>query len=101
MSNTTTASKGTLEIIDVGEERSIATVPMESMRFLPRVGERVFLPAKKLGEWELCDVMMVEYFLDGCIAGSEVESSGVGKITLYVRQLSKSVDRSIKKPSAA
>jgi hypothetical protein len=101
MSDTTSAGKGTLEIVDVAEERTIATVPIASMRFLPRVGERVFLPSKKLGVWELCDIMMVEYFLDEYVAGSQVESSGVGKITLYVRQLAKSVDRTVKKPPAA
>jgi hypothetical protein len=101
MSSTPTANEGMLEIVDVGQERTIARLPFGKMRFLPRVGERIFLPSKTLGEWELCDVMMVEYFCDERVPGSDLELTGLGKITVYVRQLSKSVDRSIKKPSAA
>jgi hypothetical protein len=100
MSSSTIATEGMLEIVDVGEERTIARLPVAKMRFLPRVGERLFLPGRTLGEWELCDVMMVEYFSDERVPGSDLDLSGMGKITIYVRQISKSVDRSIRKTSA-
>lgn len=99
MSSTPKASEGTLEIVDVGAERTVARLPFEKVRFLPRVGERIFLPASKIGEWELCDVMMVEYFCDERAPGSDLDLTGLGKITIYVRQLSRSVDRRLKSPS--
>jgi hypothetical protein len=101
MSSTTSAADGILEIVEVGQERTIAQIPLGKVRFIPRVGERIFLPARQPGEWELCDVMMVEYFSDERQPGGGLELSGMGKITLYVRQLSKSVDRSMGKPSGA
>jgi hypothetical protein len=39
-----------LEIVDVDEERTIARIPIGEVRFPPRVGERIFLPGKTLGE---------------------------------------------------
>lgn len=90
-----------LEIVDVGAERTIARLPFEKMRFLPRVGERIFLPSRNIGEWELCDVMMVEYFCDERVAGSELDLTGLGKVTIYVRQISRSTDRAGKNPSAS
>jgi hypothetical protein len=100
MSSAATVTEEMLEIVDVCDERTIARMPTGKMRFLPRVGERIFLPGKSLGEWKLCDVTMVEYFCDERVAGSELELTGMGKVTVYVRQLSRSVDRSIKKTSA-
>jgi hypothetical protein len=42
--------RGVLEIVDVGDERTVARIPIGEVLFLPRVGERIFLPGKTLGE---------------------------------------------------
>jgi hypothetical protein len=45
--------------------------------------------------------MMVEYFSDERVPGSDVDLTGMGKVSIYVRRLSKSVNRTVKRTSAA
>ena len=75
-----------LELFDVAKKERVTTAPLSEIRFIPRVGERIFISIKGPGNWNSYTVVAVEYFLDYDASAGETISSGAGKITLYVEQ---------------
>jgi hypothetical protein len=76
------ASKN-LELVDVSTKKQIAKAPLAAIRFLPRTGERIFLPQEG-ASWRSYTVVSVEYFL-GQTARSEATTAG-DKIVIYVEE---------------
>ncbi len=38
-----------LELFDVSKKTQVGKAPLASIRFMPRIGERIFLPLKRTG----------------------------------------------------
>jgi hypothetical protein len=76
-----------VELYDVATKEKVAEAPLAEIKFLPRAGERIFIPLQKAGDWKSFDVISVEYFLGyyrSTGKPSRSVSAGVGRITLYV-----------------
>jgi len=79
--------EGYLELYDVAKKEKVAKAPLAEIRFIPRTGERIFIPLRAPGDWDSYTVVAVEYFLGyDPLTGepSRSVSSGIGRITLYV-----------------
>ena len=76
-----------LELFDIAKKEKVASAPLAEIRFIPRTGERIFIPLKGPGDWDCYTVISVEYFL-GYDASTgkpaRTMSTGIGKVTLYV-----------------
>jgi hypothetical protein len=70
-----------LELFDVSKKTQVGKVPLASIRFMPRMGERIFLPLDEPEHWALASytVTSVEYFL-----GGRSPSESTDRVTLYV-----------------
>lgn len=82
-------SQSYLELYDLAAKKKVVTTPLAEIRFIPRVGERVFISVKGPGDWNSYTVMAVEYFLGyepGTGESARNLSSGIGKVTLFVEQ---------------
>jgi len=78
-----------LELFDVAKKAQVAKVPLASIRFMPRIGERIFLPLDGPGDWDSYTVVAVEYFLGydpSTGQPSRSASAGMGRVTLYVEE---------------
>jgi hypothetical protein len=78
-----------LELFDVGKKQQVGKLPLASLKFLPRAGERVFFPSTDPGSWISYTVAAVEYFVGFNLATGEPatpSTGGSGRITLYVEQ---------------
>jgi hypothetical protein len=76
-----------LELVDVAKKAQIAKVPLSEIRFIPRIGERIFLPLQGAGSWSAYNVISVEYFLGFDASGHPVvPKEGTGRVTLYVEK---------------
>jgi len=75
------SNKTYLELFDVSKETQVGKAPLASIRFMPRVGERVFLPLDEPKHWNSYTVVAVEYFL-----GGRSPSEGMDRVTLYVEE---------------
>jgi hypothetical protein len=77
-----------LELFDVSKKAQIAKVPLASIRFIPRIGERIFLPLDGPGDWDSYTVVAVEYFLgfDPSTGQPRSPSAGMGRVALYVEE---------------
>lgn len=76
-----------LELYDVAKKEKVAKAPLEKIKFVPRTGERIFIPLQGAGNWDSYTVVAVEYFLGYNPSTSEPSrsvSKGIGRITLYV-----------------
>jgi hypothetical protein len=76
-----------LELYDVATKEKVAGAPLAEIRFIPRKGERIFLPLQGAGDWKSYNVVSVDYFLGYDRSTGEPSrslSAGVGRITLYV-----------------
>ena len=70
-----------LELFDVSKKTQVGKAPLASIRFMPRIGERIFLPLDEPGRWHSYTVVSVEYFL-----GSRSPSESLDRVTLYVEK---------------
>jgi hypothetical protein len=78
-----------LELYDIAKKEKVASAPLAEIRFIPRTGERIFIPLKGAGDWNSFTVVAVEYFLGYEQPGGEPTrtiSSGFGRVTLYVEE---------------
>ena len=78
-----------LELFDVAKKAQVAKVPLASIRFMPRIGERIFLPLDGPEDWDSYTVVAVEYFLGydpSTGQPSHSASAGMGRVTLYVEE---------------
>ncbi len=77
-----------LELFDVSKKEQVAKTPLALIRFIPRTGERIFLPSPEPGNWAAYTVVAVEYFLGYDPSGQPATpaTGGMGRITLYVAE---------------
>jgi hypothetical protein len=76
-----------LELFDVANKEQVGKVPLASIRFIPRAGERIFLHSSIQGKWVSYRVIEVEYFLGYDLTTGQPTSASAGprgRITLYV-----------------
>jgi hypothetical protein len=76
-----------LELFDVATKEQVGRVPLASLKFLPRAGERVFFPAATADKWTSYTVVAVEYFVGFNLATGQPatpSTGGTGRITLFV-----------------
>jgi len=52
-----------LELFDVATNEKVAKARLADIRFVPRTGERIFIPLQGPGDWDSYTVVAVEYFL--------------------------------------
>jgi hypothetical protein len=71
-----------LELLDVSTKTQVGKAPLTSIRFMPRIGERIFLPLDEPKHWNSYTVVAVEYFL-----GGRSPSESMDRVTLYVEKL--------------
>ncbi|MFZ2061929.1 MAG: hypothetical protein WAU82_13015 [Candidatus Binatus sp.] len=76
-----TDNESYLELFDVSKKKQVGKAPLASIRFIPRIGERIFLPLDRPGHWHSYTVVSVEYFL-----GNRSPSEGMDRVTLYVEE---------------
>jgi hypothetical protein len=80
-------NEGFVELFDLTKKQTVAKTPLQEIRFMPRAGERIFLPVDGPDRWESFTVVTVEYFLGYDQATNEPARSlirGMGRVTLYV-----------------
>ena len=77
-----------VELFDVEKKAQIGKVPLAEIRFIPRIGERLFLPPQGAGTWKAYTVVSVEYFLSYDTAKGQriAPKEGGGRITLYLEE---------------
>jgi len=76
-----------IELYDVARKEKVAKAPLAEIKFVPRTGERIFIPLQAAGDWDSYTVVAVEYFLGynpSTGEPSRTVSKGIGRITLYV-----------------
>ena len=73
-----------VELFDVARKEKVAHATLAAIKFLPRTGERIFIPVKGSKRWDAYTVVAVEYFLGEDSAGEA--SLSFAKITLYVEE---------------
>jgi hypothetical protein len=76
-------SESYLELFDISQKVQVAKVPLTSIRFIPRIGERVFVPLDRADNWKPYTVVNVEYFIG---EPNKPVSAGAGRVTLYVEE---------------
>lgn len=79
--------ESSLELYDVAKKEKVAKAPLAKIKFVPRTGERIFIPLQGAGNWDSYTVVAVEYFLGYDLSTgkpSRSVSKGIGRITLYV-----------------
>ena len=77
--------KDYLELFDVSENSVIGTVPIDKVKHLPRIGERVFLPLHQPGDWVAFKIVDIEYFLS--TSQSQYGEPGTVRVTLYAEKV--------------
>lgn len=77
-----------LELFDVAKNAQIGKSPLSQIRFIPRIGERIFLPPQGPGSWIAYTVVSVEYFLGYNPSTGQPAASkeGMGRVTLYLEE---------------
>ncbi len=70
-----------LELFDVSKKTQVAKTPLASIKFMPRIGERIFLPPDGPGDWDSYTVVSIEYFL-----GCRFPSESMDRVTLFVEE---------------
>jgi hypothetical protein len=76
-----------LELYDIATKEIVARTPLAAIQFIPRTGERIFIPLHGPGSWSSYTVIAVEYFLGyegDTAAPARSVSNGMGRISLYV-----------------
>jgi hypothetical protein len=80
-------NEGFVELFDVTKKQAVARAPLAEIKFMPRAGERIFIPVGEPGNWDSYTVLTVEYFLGYDQSTGEASPSvtgGTGRVTLYV-----------------
>jgi len=84
----TAESDSYLELFDVSKKVQIGKTPLSQIRFIPRIGERIFLPPQGAGSWIAYNVVMIEYFLGNDPSSGEpiAPKEGMGRVTIYLEE---------------
>ena len=77
--------KNYMELFDVSKNSVTATVPLDQVKHMPRVGERIFLPVEPTGGWTAYKIVDIEYFL--ATNEGPLEEPGMLRVTVYVEGL--------------
>ena len=80
--------KDYLELIDISDNSVIGTVPLDTVKHMPRIGESVFLPLHQPGDWVAFKIVNIEYFLS--TSESQFGDPGTVRVTLYAERLPRS-----------
>jgi len=79
-----------VELVDVAKKEQVAKIPLPLIRFIPRIGERIFFPSSSApGNWVSYTVVAVEYFIGyDLVTGQPATpaTGGMERITLYVAE---------------
>jgi len=78
-------NKDYLELFDVSDNSAIGTVPLDKVKHLPRIGERVFLPLQQPGDWVAFKIVDIEYFLS--TSQSQFGEPGTVRVTLFAEKV--------------
>ena len=73
--------KNYLELFDVTNKSLVATVPLDQIKHMPRIGERIFLPADRPDGWNAYRIVDIEYFLSTNEA--PIDEPGMLRVTIY------------------
>jgi hypothetical protein len=79
-------NEGFLELFDITKKQAVAKAPLAEIRFIPRAGERIFIPMEGPGDWESYTIVTAEYFLGYDQSTNRPSRSlmgGIGRVTLY------------------
>jgi hypothetical protein len=76
--------KNHLELFDVSENSVVATVPLNQIKHMPRVGERIFLPIDQTDGWTAYKILDIEYFL--ATNEGPLDEPGMLRVTVYVER---------------
>jgi len=82
-------SESYLELFDIAKKEQVGKIPLALIKFIPRIGERIFLPSSGPVNWLSYTVVAVEYFLGHDLATGQPatpDTGGMGRITLYVAE---------------
>jgi hypothetical protein len=74
-----------LELFDVSDNSVIGTVPIDKVKLVPRIGERIFLPLHHPGDWAEFKIVDIEYFLS--TSESQFGEPGTIRVTLYAEKV--------------
>jgi hypothetical protein len=74
-----------LELFDVSDNSVIGTVPINKVKLVPRIGERIFLPLHHPGDWAEFKIVDIEYFLS--TSESQFGEPGTIRVTLYAEKV--------------
>jgi hypothetical protein len=75
-----------LELFDISKSAQVGKVPLALIKFIPRIGEHIFLPVPP-EKWQRYKVVNVEYFVGyDPSSGKPSVTAGTEKITLYVEE---------------
>lgn len=83
----TDESDSYLELFDVAKKAQLGKRPLSQIRFIPRIGERIFFPGAGKN-WIAYTVVSVEYFL-GYNPSTEQPASpkeGMSRVTIYLEE---------------
>ena len=76
--------KNYLELFDVSEKSVVGTAPLDQIRHMPRVGERIFLPVDQSDGWTAYKIVDIEYFLN--TNEGKLDEPGMVRVTVYVER---------------
>lgn len=76
--------KNYLELFDVSEKSVVGSVPLDQIKHMPRVGERIFLPINRPDRWTAYKIVEVEYFVS--TNEGPLDEPGMLRVTLYVER---------------
>lgn len=82
-------SDNCLEVFDVAKKAQVARIPLATLKFIPRTGERIFFPSGGPGNWVAYTVEAVEYFIGYDLTTglpATPATGGTGRVTLYVAE---------------
>ncbi len=76
--------KNCLELFDVSDKSVVGTVPLDQVKHMPRIGERVFLPVDRPDNWTAYRIVDIEYFL--VTNQAPIDEPGMFRVTVYVER---------------
>ena len=73
-----------LELFDISEKSVIGTVPLDQIKHMPRIGERIFLPLHEPADWVAYKIVDIEYFV--ATNQAPLDQPGMLRVTVYVER---------------
>jgi hypothetical protein len=74
--------KNYLELFDVSKNSVVGTAPLDEVKHMPRLGERIFHPVNRPDAWTAYKIVDIEYFLS--TNESPIDEPGMLRVTVYV-----------------